>query len=88
LSKILVPEPAGCADADLVFQIRFVGGQVGGLIRLVILDLKTHAALWPIAEPVQGWARKPTGRQNFDKAMVALAAGPKTIDGPIRACWQ
>ena len=67
------------ADADLIFQISFLGTQAGGPIRLVIIDPKTHVALWPLAEFVQTWARGTTGRKNFDKAMADLVEDLKQV---------
>jgi hypothetical protein len=75
----LVPAPA---EADLVFDPSFVLDFEGVnrlRLRLVILDPKTHIALWTIIEPVQSWARESTGRKNFDQAMAKLVDGVKKL---------
>jgi hypothetical protein len=87
---------AAPADADLVFEIRYeilfgpvevMGGSGGSakfpLLRLSILDPKSHIILWAFSEPVVQVAKKSTGLQNFQAAMDklmgdirALAAAP------------
>jgi hypothetical protein len=70
------------AEADLVFDPSFVLNFEGVLrlrLRLVILDPKTHIALWTIIEPVQPWARESTGRKNFDQAMAKLVDDVKKL---------
>jgi hypothetical protein len=80
------------ADADLVFEIRYetpLGPVSFGnsssfpLIRLTILDPKTHTILWAFTELVRQVSSKSTGLQNFQQAMSnlideikALAAAP------------
>jgi hypothetical protein len=68
---------AAPADADLVFEVRFVGG--GYQLRCVILDPKTHVVLWHIVVAVQPWAREATGRKNFDQGMVTLVEELKML---------
>jgi hypothetical protein len=73
----LVPAPA---DADLVFDPSFVLGFDGVLrLRLVIVDPKTHIALWTFIEHVQPWARESTGRKNFDQSMAKLVEDVKKL---------
>jgi hypothetical protein len=69
------------ADADLVFDPSFVlGFEVLPLrLRLVILDPKTHIALWTFTEHVQPWSRESTGRKNFDQAMAKLVDDVKKL---------
>ena len=66
------------ADADLVFEVRFVNGGYPQL-RCVILDPKTHVVLWHIMVAVQPWAREATGRKNFDQGMVTLVEELKML---------
>lgn len=65
------------ADADLVFEVRFVAG--GYQLRCVILDPKTHVVLWHVMVAVQPWAREATGRKNFDQGMVTLVEELKML---------
>jgi hypothetical protein len=79
-------------DADLIFEIHYEAGSgwvavyngEGGSvqipqIRLIILDPKTWTALWAFTEPVQQAAKKSTGMQNFQQAMVRLMGALKTL---------
>jgi hypothetical protein len=66
------------ADADLVFEVRFIGGPYFAL-RLVILDPKTHVVLWHIVDSVQAWSREATGRKNFDQGMTTLVEELKML---------
>jgi hypothetical protein len=71
---------AAPADADLVFELRFVAPLSGchsfddyePQFRLEILDAKTHFVLWALTEAVQGAYRKETWGKNFDKSIAAL----------------
>jgi hypothetical protein len=67
---------ASPAEADLIFEIRFIPGRSGELpqVRLVILDPKTRVVLWRLDETVSAAARQASGRKNFQKAMSALVA--------------
>lgn len=76
------------ADADLVFEIGSVfltGPAMNGdsramfLVRLTVLDLKTHVVLWTLTEQVQGWNRKATGLKNFDQAVGKLVDDVKKL---------
>ena len=70
------------AEADLVFDPSFVLNFEGVLrlrLRLVILDPKTHIALWTIIEPVQPWVRESTGRKSFDQAIAKLMDDVKKL---------
>jgi hypothetical protein len=89
----LVPAPA---DADLVFEIRFVAlpGQatvIGGgsipsedhlQLRLVILDPKSHVVLWAFNKGVAGANRPATARKNYDQAMANLVNDLKQLIAP------
>jgi hypothetical protein len=66
------------ADADLVFEVRFVISTAPTL-RLVILDPKTHVVLWHVVEGVEGWAREATGRKNFNLGIVTLVEELKML---------
>jgi len=66
------------ADADLVFEVRFVINSLPTL-RLVILDPKMHVVLWHIVDAVQSWAREATGRKNFDQGMTTLVEEVKML---------
>lgn len=74
----MVPAPA---DADLVFDPSFVLNfeRVFLRLRVVILDPKTHIALWTIIERVQPWSRESTGRKNFDQAMAKVKDDVKKL---------
>ncbi len=65
---------ASPAEADLIFEIRFLPSRPGEFpqLRLVILDPKTRVVLWRLDETVATAARQATGRKNFGKAMSAL----------------
>ena len=78
----LVSNPA---DADLIFEVLvattridntsfFIGGGATGkpIIRMVIIDPKTHVTLWGLSENLEVAARDSAGRKNFDKAMSSL----------------
>jgi hypothetical protein len=71
----LVPAPA---DADLVFEVRFVISPYP-VLRLVILDPKTHVVLWHMVDAVQTWSREATGRKNFDQGMTTLVEEVKML---------
>lgn len=88
---------AAPADADLVFEIRYVlfagpvrvlngdGGSVGGeRLRVTILDPKTHVVLWAFTEVIHPANRQVTGRKNFDLAMDSLVNDIKNLAGPTR----
>jgi hypothetical protein len=72
------------ADADLIFNINFVV-LLNQQLRLVVIDPKTHTALWTFAEPVQTWARQATGRKNFDQTMSKLVDDVKNLTAPANA---
>jgi hypothetical protein len=59
------------ADADLVFEIRYVFDGTE-MLRATILDPKTHVVLWAFTEIIEPAIRKATGRKNFDTAMARL----------------
>jgi hypothetical protein len=79
---------ASPADADLVFEIRFVlaagasiNGSAGGdfEFRTAILDPKTHVVLWAFSESVPQAANKTKSRQLFDQALLALVSDLKQL---------
>jgi hypothetical protein len=85
---------AAPADADLVFEIRYVIF-VGGVsvsngsgassgseqLRATILDPKTHVVLWAFTEVIQPAMRQATGRKNFDSAMASLVNDIRNLVG-------
>jgi hypothetical protein len=75
----LVPAPA---DADLVFEIRYVSGLSDSQIRLSIVDPKTHCVLWPFIQHVQSSSRETARRKNFDQAMSDLVEEVKRVTTP------
>jgi hypothetical protein len=79
---------ASPADADLVFEIRFVlalgapiNNSTGGdfEFRTVILDPKSHVVLWAFSESVPQAANKTKSRQLFDQAMSTLVNEVKQL---------
>ncbi len=86
------------ADADLVFEIRFVActgnaDVVNGLggpsfetqLHLLILDPKTRIVLWAFTRHVEGAILEGTARSNFDGAMGMLVENLKTLTTPPAA---
>ncbi len=80
------------ADADLVFEIRFIsqigptsvlGGQGGSgqdfQFRLVILDPKTRTVLWAFTESVPQAANHAASRKKFDNAMTEIVNDVKKL---------
>lgn len=74
---VLVP-----ADADLVFEIRYVSGLSDSQLCLSIVDSKTHFVLWPFIQHVQGSSRETARRKNFDQAMTDLVDEVKRVTTP------
>jgi len=81
------------ADADLVFEIRFVtftgkkgpfgyGNPVVWQLHLLILDPKTHVELWAITEDMEDAILDGTARRNFDQAMTTLVDDVKSLTTP------
>ena len=76
---------ASPADADLIFEIRFVLAPMNNTttrdfeFRTVILDPKTHIVLWAFSESVPQSANKTKSRQLFDQAMLTLANDVKQL---------
>ena len=75
----LVPAPA---DADLVFEIRYVSGLSDSQLCLSIVDPKTHVVLWPFIQHVQSSSRETARRKNFDQAMTDLVDDVKKVTTP------
>lgn len=78
------------ADADLVFEIRFVTfiegpGKVIYQLHLLVLDPKTHVVLWAFTEHVKGALSWGGLRNNFDEAMTKLVDDLKEITTPAAA---
>ena len=81
------------AEADLVFEIRFMAPMYydGTLavyepqFGLRMLDAKTHFLLWSLTEPVEGAFRKATWLKNFDHGLDALMDDVKKVSMPSRA---
>jgi hypothetical protein len=82
----LAPAPA---DADLVFEIRFVTftgcNPEAFQLHLLILDPKTHVVLWAFAQDLEGAVLEGTARKNFDKAMTHLVDDVKDLTTPPSA---
>ena len=67
------------ADADLIFEIRYISGITDAQLRLSIVDPKTHVVLWPFVQHVQGSGREKGRRKNFDSAMSDLVDDVKRV---------
>jgi len=65
------------SDAELVFEVRLIGGGV----ELTILDARTHFTLWALAEPMKPTAKKATWNKNFDQALADLVNDMKGLAG-------
>lgn len=70
------------ADADLVFEIRFVSGISDSQLCLSIVDPKTHVVLWPFIQHVQSSSRETARRKNFDAAMADLLDDVRKVTTP------
>jgi hypothetical protein len=81
----LVPSPA---DADLVLEISWVLAGTGlklpvlGQLRLIVVDPKTHIALWSITEYVRGAMFLSNRDKNFDQAMNTIVSRMKKLVAP------
>ena len=77
---------AAPADADIVFEVRYVEGTYPNLsegVEILVLDPKTHVTLWQFMEHIMGWSRDDTGRKNFESTMNSLVSDvKKLIAGP------
>ena len=78
----LVPAPA---DADLVFEIRFISGISDSQLCLSIVDPKTHFVLWPFIQHVPSSSRETARRKKFDEAMADLVDDVKRVTTPNSA---
>jgi hypothetical protein len=86
----LVDSPA---DADLVFEIRFIApiANSGDLttfapqLDLAIVDAKTHFTLWTLVEPVGGAFRKATWDKNFSQGMTNLTDDLEKLTAAVGA---
>ena len=72
------------ADADLVFEIRFVSTGSGQTFqfRSVVLDPKSHVILWAFSENVRQAGNLKTSRKYFDEAMAALVGDLTNLAKP------
>ena len=73
---------AAPADADLIFEIRYISGITDAQLCLSIVDPKTHVVLWPFVQHVQGSGREKGRRKNFDAAMGDLLDDVKKVTTP------
>ena len=81
----IVSSPSG---ADVVLDISWALSDTGlrlpvlGQLRLVILDPKTHIALWTVTEYVRGAILLGNRDKNFDQAMNTIVKRLKTLAAP------
>jgi hypothetical protein len=73
---------AAPADADLIFEIRYISGITDAQLCLSIVDPKTHVVLWPFVQHVQESGREKGRRKNFDAAMGDLLDDVKKVTTP------
>jgi hypothetical protein len=73
------------AEADLIFEIRFVSGISDSQLWMCIVDPKTHVVLWPLIQHVEGSSRETARRKKFDAAMSDLVEDLKTLTTPPAA---
>ena len=84
----LVSSPA---DADLILEVSWVLSDTGlrlpvlGLLRLVVIDPKTHVTLWNFTEYVRGAILLSNRDKNFDQAMNTIVARMKNLTSPSAA---
>ena len=67
------------ADADLVFEIRYVSGISDTQLWLTVVDPKTHIVLWPLVQHVEHSSRESARRKRFDEAMEDLVGDLKQL---------
>jgi len=78
----LVSSPA---DADLILEISWALTDTGlrlpvlGLLRLVVIDPKTHVTLWNLTEYVRGAILLGNRDKNFDQAMNTVVGRLKSL---------
>ena len=70
------------ADADLVFEIRYISGITDTQLRMSIVDPKTHIVLWPFVQHVEGSSREKGRRKNLDSAIEDLVGDLKKVTTP------
>jgi hypothetical protein len=77
------------ADADLVFEIGFTDKyEIRFLVsqfKLLVLDPKTHVALWTITKYVEPAGMAKNREKNYDLAMTDLVDDVKIIATPAAA---
>jgi hypothetical protein len=79
----LVSSPA---EADLVFEVRFLSGISDSQLRLSIVDPKTNIVLWPFIQHVENSSRETARRKKFDEAMSDLVEDVKKVTSqPVSA---
>jgi hypothetical protein len=71
------------ADADLVFELRYVSDPPSPYLelRLAIRDPKTRTVLWSFVDSVDPATREVTRRKNFELAMTKFVQDVKTLAG-------
>lgn len=76
---------AAPADADLVFEVSWVLQDTGlrlpvpGLLRVEVIDPKTHVTLWSFIQYVRGAILLGNRDKNFDQAMNAILLRMKQL---------
>jgi hypothetical protein len=79
---------SGPADADLIFEIRFLSGISDSQLRLSIVDPKTHVVLWPFIQHVESSSRETARRKKFDEAMGDLVEDVKRVTSQASAAGK
>lgn len=80
---------ASPASADLIFEISWVLSDTGlklpvlGLLRLLIIDPKTHITLWNITEYVRGAPLLGNRDKNFVSAMNTVISRMRLLAAPV-----
>ena len=71
------------ADADLIFEISFsesvLGDPIQPRFRLLVLDPKTHAVLWPFAEYPPEPRKKGELEKSFETGMASIVNDAKSL---------
>ena len=67
------------ADADLIFEIRYLSGISDSQLRLSIVDPKAHVVLWPFIQHIESSSRETARRKKFDEAMGDLVEDVKRV---------
>jgi hypothetical protein len=71
------------ADADLIFEISFsesvLGDPIQPRFRLLVVDPKTHAVLWPFAEYPPEPRKKGDLEKSFETGMASIVNDAKSL---------